>query len=307
MNKHLVAVVAWLVTSGSSPCSIGAAIIPVPNGSFESPTTAFVDLNIDLWQKSPKPGWYVEAGGFLWTQLTGTFKNTPPGNYDHIDNCDGDQAIWLFAVPEAGLFQDYDSVDWNDAAPSHQFDARFEVGKTYRLTVGVIAGGGGMSNLASAEISLYYRDAASNRVTVAAAGITNTSTVFSNRTQFVDYSVEARSVRPGDPWANRSIGLQLRSTVGIELQGGYWDFDNVRLSSAEEPAVSLLVAREGTNLRVEWLGAAGWGYQVQRSDELSSWADFGPRLNGTGSSLSTLVPTGDGSSTFLRLLARSPP
>ncbi len=120
--------------------------IPIPNGSFESPTTVFVGLDIDSWQESSKPDWYVESAGFLWTQLTGTFRNTPSGSFDHIDNCDGNQAIWLFAVPEAGLFQDYNSRAWNELEPAHAFDARFEVGKSYKLTVGVISMGGGMSN-----------------------------------------------------------------------------------------------------------------------------------------------------------------
>src|SRR5436309_556472 len=107
------------------------ASVTVPNYSFESPATAFVTINIDSWQKSSKPDWYQENGGFTWVQLTGAFKNTATNSSDHIDNCDGNQAIWLFAVPEVGLFQDYDSADWRGV--SNQFNATFTPGKTFEI------------------------------------------------------------------------------------------------------------------------------------------------------------------------------
>ncbi|MEO6034296.1 MAG: hypothetical protein ABIQ35_03490, partial [Verrucomicrobiota bacterium] len=116
----------------------------IPNGSFELPATTFVNINIDSWQKSEKPAWYDDNGGFFWTQLTGIFKNTGPTSSDHIDNCDGSQAIWLFAVPEVALFQDYDSIDWQNLPPNHAFNSTFEPGRSYTLTVGVIGGGGNM-------------------------------------------------------------------------------------------------------------------------------------------------------------------
>jgi hypothetical protein len=52
---------AWLGgTIRSHPASI-----PIPNGSFELPVTPFVSVNVDAWEKPPKPDWYVEEGGFL--------------------------------------------------------------------------------------------------------------------------------------------------------------------------------------------------------------------------------------------------
>lgn len=204
--------------------------IPIPNASFESPATAYVDTRIDSWQKTPKPFWYDESQE-LWDQLTGSFKNTDPGSPDHIYNCDGDQAIWIFAVPEAGLFQDYETVDWDDPAPTHAFDARFEVGKSYQLTVGVIGGTGGMQEGVSLQASLYYRDAASNRVTVAATNIVYTRAQFPNATNLVDIEVRVPTVQAADPWAGQHLGIQLLSTVGFELVGGYWDLDNVRLTA----------------------------------------------------------------------------
>src|SRR5438552_17921241 len=103
----------WSLVFGtwSFSTALRGASISIPNSSFESPVTMFVDTHIDSWQKSAKPPCYDESGGYLWDQLTGTFKNTPPTIADHIDNCDGNQAAWMFAVPEVAIFQDYDSVD----------------------------------------------------------------------------------------------------------------------------------------------------------------------------------------------------
>ena len=235
MVKHLNAIAtglaAWFGT-------LQAGTIHIPNGSFESPVTTFVDVNIDNWQKGAKPGWFNESGGFLWSQETGTFKNTPPASSDHLDNCDGGQAIWMFAVPEVELFQDYDSVAWNDPAPSNAFDARFEVGKSYDLTVGINGGGGGMSNGATMRITLYYRDTASNRVAVGTTTITNSPVIFPTHTHLTDFHVRVPMVGSGDACAGRNIGVQLLSTVTTNLQGGYWDLDNVRLSSVREPRVT---------------------------------------------------------------------
>jgi hypothetical protein len=226
----VAALTAWI-----GPLS--AETINVPNGSFESPISLSVSVNIDSWQKAAKPDWYVERGDFLWSYNVGLFKNTPASSSDHIDNCDGNQSIWLFVVPEVELFQDYDSIDWSNTAPTHAFDATFEAGKSYHLTVGVIGTGGGMLPGATLAISLYYRDAASNKVTVASVPITNTASVFSNNTHLIDFVVDAPTVKTGDPWAGQHIGLQMLSTVDTNLQGGYWDLDNVRLSAILEPVL----------------------------------------------------------------------
>ena len=264
---------------------VQAGITPIPNGSFESPVTSFVDLNINSWQKSPKPDGYVEGGGFLWTQLTGAFKNTPPGRFDHIDNCDGEQAAWLFAVPEVALFQDYDSVDWDDPAPTHAFDARFEVGKSYKLTVGVIGMGGGMSNGATVEISLYYRDTESNMVAAAATTVTNSPNVFSNRTHLIDFEACVATVKAADPWAGQHIGLQLLSTVSTNLQGGYWAFDNVRLVSFEPPRLLAGGFTDG-QFTLTLQSEPGLSFEILATNDVtqppSSWASLGTVTNATG-------------------------
>jgi hypothetical protein len=74
-----------------------AQAIPVPNGSFESPTPppGFpVTTLIDVWQKSAQPPGVPLPGGITWDQLSGAFPNTPVGSPDHIDNLDGNQAAY---------------------------------------------------------------------------------------------------------------------------------------------------------------------------------------------------------------------
>jgi hypothetical protein len=227
MRWRLISMVAAIsaLAAGTSPSC--AESIPVQNGSFESPATSFVSINFDSWQKTPKPDWYVEGGGFLWTQLTGIFKNTSPASPDHIVNCDGEQALWLFAVPEVGLFQDLE-----DSQPAtNSLASRYEVGKAYQLTVGVAGWGGGMVEGVSLELSLYFRDAARNRVVVASTSVVHSMELFTNNARLVDFHVSVPVVRAEDAWAGKGIGVQLLSTVSTNLQGGYWDLDNVRLTA----------------------------------------------------------------------------
>lgn len=278
-------VLAVLPALGVGHGLLRAETIVVPNGSFESPVTSYVSINVNNWQKGRKPDWYQEAGGFLWTQLTGEFKNTPPGSFDHLDNCDGDQALWLFVVPDVSLFQDYDSVDWNDPVPTHAFDATFEVGKSYALTVGVNGSGGGMSNGATMQISLYYRDAASNMVTVSATSITNTPENFPDHTRFTNYQALLPAVKPTDPWAGQHIGILLLSTVTTNLQGGYWDLDNVRLSSFTPPSLSAGTFTDG-QFTLTLQSEPGLSFEILANDDvtqpLSKWASLGTVTNVTG-------------------------
>ena len=278
------------VLAGVAALAVGAGLlragpIPVPNGSFESPATAFADPRLDSWQKSPKPVWYDESGGHLWDQLTGVFQNTAPTNAAYIDDMDKAQAAFLFALPQVALFQDYDSLDGTNSAPTHAFNARFEVGKAYTLTVGVIGGGGNMLEGVSLELSVYYRDSASNQVTVAATSITHRLEVFSNLTHFVDFSVEVPAVKAGDAWAGRHIGVQLLSTVSPDLAGGYWDVDNARLSEVSPP-VLLGAARTHEGFAITLQSEPGLRFEILAAGDLAlppaNWSRVGVVTNLTG-------------------------
>src|SRR5882762_4239486 len=213
---------------------VQAASIFIPNGSFEFPPTDFAAPEMAAWQKAPQPVWYNDPV-FPWPLLMGQFLNTSNGSPDYIDNMDGRQAAYLFAVPQVAIFEDYNSISGTDSAPTHEFNAQFEAGKSYTLTVGVLGGGGGMSNGATFEISMYYRDASSNMVTVAATTITNTPELFPTRTHFIDFEVRIPFVKATDASAGKRIGVQLASTVGFDMAAGYWDVDNVRLTESVVP------------------------------------------------------------------------
>ncbi|MHC1766585.1 MAG: hypothetical protein AB9869_20155 [Verrucomicrobiia bacterium] len=263
--------------------------IPVPNGSFESPKTPFADPRIDAWQKSPKPVWFEETEVQKWDQLTGVFMNTAPGSPDRIDNMDGDQAIFFFAVPEVALFQDYNSTDWQTPEPTHAFNAKFEVGKGYQLKAGVYGGGGNMLEGVSLQVALYYRDAASNQVVVAATTIEHSKNVFTPK-HFIDFQVDVPTVKASDPWAGEQIGIRLLSTVAPNLVGGYWDIDNVRLTAL--PGVSLTdPARGDTGFTFTVRSEPGAQFEVLATDDLSlplaSWTTLGTVTNVTGATAFT--------------------
>src|ERR1051325_9356098 len=92
LTMRLPAIILGAITFAAL-CAKAAESIPIPNGSFESPSTTYASPFMDDWQKTAKPDWYDEGGGaFLWTQLTGEFTNPPPIAANHIDNMDGGQA-----------------------------------------------------------------------------------------------------------------------------------------------------------------------------------------------------------------------
>ena len=266
--------------------ALEAGPITVPNPSFESPVTPFVNTHVDCWQKVPKPAWYVEGGGYTWDQLAGVFKNTPVGASDHIVNCDGNQASYLFAVPEVCLFQDYDSTDWSNSIPTHAFNATFDPGTAYQLTVGVIGGGGNMLPGVTFELDLYYRDAASNQVIVAATSITNSLSVFSNTVTLIDFQVSVPTVQPADAWAGQHIGIRLLSTVDPSVQGGYWDLDNIRLIGIRQPSWANPIWSNGL-FALTLQSEAGLQFEVLASDDpslpISNWISLGTVSNVTGS------------------------
>ena len=224
LNKRIITAAAVLLALIGT---LQAQPIPVPNGSFESPTPppGFpATPQIDVWQKSPQPPDVPLPGEITWEQLSGVFPNTPSGSPDHIDNVDGSQAAYLFTIPGVGLFQQLDEV--------------FEAGDSYQLTIGIL-GGGGIAEGSSFLMSLYYLDGA-NPVIVGSTPIIYAAAGFPNPTHLYDYTVNVPEVLAGDAWAGRSIGIQLLSTFGTGT--GYWDVDNVRLVVVPEPGTVTLLA-----------------------------------------------------------------
>jgi hypothetical protein len=283
MNKTLRYIVTGITCAIGTACAVStlrSATLPVPNGSFESPPTTLATPFVDSWQQVPQPDLADQS-----TLLTGVFSNAAP---PLVDNCEGGQGGFLFAVPGVALFQDYESTDWTHPAPLHAFEATFDRGKSYTLTVAVIGGTNltiPMQEGTTLQLSLYYRDAASNMVSVAVTTITNNGAIFPSGTHFVDFQVQVPTVKASDPWAGRHIGIQLLSTVGFDLMGGYWDLDNVRLSSAAAP---LLLAPGYTNGHFSFTLASetGLAFDILASTNaalpLSNWTSLGTVTNLTG-------------------------
>ena len=239
-----------LTTLLTTASPLQAQPISVPNHSFDSTTAPMVDpyatTLVGSWQKPTKPAYFdfVESNyGIFWEQTTGLFFG--PGVYG---NMDGVQAAFILSWPQAGIFQDYNTQDYNDVAPTHDFDAKFEIGKSYTFTLGVY--GKGFSGFPMTEgsmlgLSLYYRDGA-NQITVGAPTIVTYSAALFPGTgslNLIDYSVSIPTVGVGDAWAGQNIGIKIESVYGVG--DGYWDIDNVRLTAVPEPTTLGLVALGG--------------------------------------------------------------
>jgi hypothetical protein len=296
-SRSLHTLLAGFIALAACTGNVRAGSVSVPNGSFESPETSYADPGMDAWQKASEPAWYMGGGGFPWDQLVGQFLNTTNGSPTHIDNMEGRQGAFLFAQPDVAIFQDYNSISGTNAIPTHEFNARFEVGNAYALKVGLIGGGGGMSNGVPLQISLYYRDAGSNRVTVAATTITNSAEQFPNNTHFVDFQTRTPFVRTGDAWAGQNIGIELASTVGFDLHGGYWDLDNVRLETVPAPVLTAWGVTNG-QFRFTLESEPGrWEILACANITLpsSNWTSLETITNLTGSVLFTDTNTAAGS------------
>lgn len=234
MAAGLAMLLGWPVVLQAQP-------INVPNFSFETQSGAGYPFgtnpNVDSWQKIAEPGYFaaVSGGQIPWFGTAGAFiDNNPYGNRI------GTQAGYILAFPQVTLFQDYNS------SPTHDFNATFEIGKAYNLTIGIF-GKGSSAPLApgsTLELSLYFRNSLGEREIVGSTVVTYSSETFpiTPNLNFVDYQVNVPTVLASDAWAGQHIGIQLESTIPIELTtGGNWDFDNVRLSAVPEPTAMTLL------------------------------------------------------------------
>lgn len=232
-----------LVLAGvlAATISAGAANIAVPNFSFESqPAGApfYADPRIDAWQKAPQPAYFDPAiFQVTWEQTAGAFFDAAPGNSSPIANLNGAQGAYLLAFPGVSLFQDYNTADWNHPTPTHAFDATFQVGQSYQLTIGVL-GKGGLADGTTLMMGLYYGDS-SNPHTIASTLAVYSAAAFPTITNLTDFTVNMPMVQASDAWAGQHIGIEIINLGGPSA--GYWDLDNVRLTSVPEPAAAALL------------------------------------------------------------------
>jgi hypothetical protein len=222
--------------------SLQAQPIAVPNFSFESQSAVGFPFgtnpSLDSWQKIAEPVYFGPISGMFgipWFGTAGGFIGTATNSSNPYANLLGTQAGYILAFPEVTLFQDFDN--------SPAFNATFEVGKSYNLTLGVY-GSSLLAEGSTLELSLYYRDALDNRVTIGSTVITYNAATFPSvaNPNLIDFSVNLPAVQAGDAWAGENIGIQLESTVDMQLMSGRnWDFDNLRLTAIPEPATLALL------------------------------------------------------------------
>ncbi len=234
----------------TSPVLSQAVSIPVPNYDFASPYQGdlppYAEAGVSDWVQSPQPAWWT-GGSQGWMDSVGVFVNVPQEWIDNLVPSGGtsvyQQAAFMFATPGLQLSQTLSST--------------FQVGQSYQLTVGIEGGGYGMAIGTPMEIGLYYLDGIGNQVMVGTTTVLNDLALSpgSYITNLPDRYLTIPVVTASDPWAGQNIGVALIQTSNSSNEGGYWDIDNVRLTSSI-PAV--------------WTGAAG----------NTNWSNSGNWTNG---------------------------
>ena len=200
--------------------------VPIENASFELPV---IDPNvfpaipvIDSWNQID-----VNVQD---SNKTGVFGNTDLNSLAHIVNADGDQLAFLGSGAGNAIEQD--------------LAASYTIGCDYRLTaavcVSMLLPPSQVEPVDTLELVLYYRDANDPNTTIdivseiiEAAGLSSI--------QLQDFSLYLPTVLPGSDWANKNIGIAIRSTG---MAGGYWDLDNVRLGESLPVQESALTGKE---------------------------------------------------------------
>ena len=152
---------------------------------------------------------------------TGVFANTPIGSPDRMVNADGKQLAFLGSQKGNALEQD--------------LAAAYRVGCDYRLTVAV-----GVSSRFPPSAACAGWIPSSWSYTISMGTSPWTSCIGRSRpngqssTQLQDFSVVLPTVRPGDAWAGKTIGVAIRAAGAA---GGFWDLDNVRLVESLPTAI----------------------------------------------------------------------
>ncbi len=184
-----------------------ADLLPVANGSFESPATTFVTTTVTGWTFAGPP----ETG------VAGIFTNnsTAPDSPAHIQNPDGTQLAFIGTQTGNELTQ---------ILPANAFEA----GKQYVLSVG-IATSYTVTPLPTdaVRIALYYSSAGQRQI-VASTHVFNDaqSNLSSNLVKY--FTARSPIFRAGDPAIGQPIGIEL-TTLGAS--GHYYDLENVTLES----------------------------------------------------------------------------
>lgn len=215
------------------PAAVHAGSIFVANHSFESPYIApvypyagpivdnWIELDVDT-DNSANTGVFVNVTGIVGT--------------------DANQLALLGGQVGNALLQDLTAV--------------YEVGKSYRMTVGVcVSEMYPPSDPNGLKLSFYYTSPSDpNRVEIVAA-VTGPPSSFTHKV-LKNYSVYLPTVRVEDVWAGKTVGIALSATGPM---GGYWDLDNVRVMEFSVPELtgdSFINLADFAKMAAQWLSCS---------------------------------------------------
>jgi len=246
LNRSKIVASIGILSLAAGSNAVQAQSIFVPNHSFESQSGVGFPYEtnpfLDSWQKIAEPAYYAFLGPGVppWYGTSGAFVNVSVYNPTPYGNVVGAQAGYILMAPEVTLFQDYTT------SPTHDFNSTFDVGKSYNMTIGLFAKSsfGNIFPGSTLELSLYYLDDANAKVKVGSTIVSYDATTFAVTTNLnlIDYQVNVGTVQAGDAWAGKHIGIQMESTIPMEMTSfGNWDFDNVRLTAVPEPTALALL------------------------------------------------------------------
>jgi hypothetical protein len=211
MLRQIICLILLMLMGSWASKPAWSASIPIENASFEAPV---VDPNgfgalpyVDQWTE-------IDLDT-LSSSNTGVFANTPAGNPDHIVNADGNQLAFLGSQVGNALEQDLATT--------------YKSGCDYRLTVAVGVSSqfppSSIEPVDAFEMVLFYRD--ENDVVDIVSRMVEATGLSS--TQLMDFSLYLPTVKSGDVWVGKAIGVALRAAG---MPGGFWDLDNVRLDES---------------------------------------------------------------------------
>jgi hypothetical protein len=213
--------------------SIKADSIPVANHSFESPvvppgSNPPAYPAISDWIELDRDG--------AFSANTGVFTNVTEINY-----ADADQLGFLGSEAGNALLQN--------------LAASYQVGRSYKMTVGVCVSGQYLPpDPNGLYLAFYYTEAGDpNAIDIVFEETPSPSTFTS--TALEDCSVYLPTVEAEDAWADKAIGIAIRA---FGLPGGFWDLDNVRV--VEFPLVPEFTGDSFVNLTDFAMMASDWLY-----------------------------------------------
>jgi len=234
MNCGRIASISTLLTAVVGGAARAGAI-PVPNGSFESPSVPLQDI------ARPGADNWVTTGG----NNTGIFPNLPMDeNFGgviakRITNADGSQLAYIAAIYDPTGTTDNGTPIVNEFY--QQLPAVYQPGQSYTLSVGVTTSSAQPPDAgAKLRLELYY-PANGGQQSVASTLVTSDEASVENQL-LKYYTVQTPVVAAGAAYATQPIGILLSTTDNGPTIGGTFDMDNVTLASIPEPASAALFA-----------------------------------------------------------------